>query len=112
MADGTELWHQVEAAAESRDLPVTLAIWKVISLVLPQPNDVHNVVHCLIYALEEPGAIGEFFNVGTLSPFTYPEATEILADQTERDPLEVRWRCDHDIRKAKKAGSTLIPKVI
>ena len=112
MADGTELWHQVEAAAESRDLPCNTRDLEGHFFVLPQPNDVHDIVHCLIYALEVPGAIGEFFNVGTLSPFTYPEATEILADQTERDPLEVRWRCDHEIRKAKKAGSTLIPKVI
>ena len=51
------------------------------------------------------GAISESFNVGAPSPFTYPEAAEILADQTGREPLEVRlpvrWRYDHDIRKAK-----------
>lgn len=104
MADGTELWHQVEAAAESGDQPCSARDLEGRPWYY-QPNDARDVAHCLVCALEEPGAIGESFNVGAPSPFTYPEAAEILADQTGRDPLEVRlpvrWRYDHDIRKAK-----------
>jgi UDP-glucose 4-epimerase len=104
MPDGTELWRQVEAAAKSQDELCSIRDldgrpWYY------QPNDARDVAHCLVCALESPGAIGESFNVGAPAPFTFPEAVEILAEQTGRKPLEirlpVRWQYDHDIRKAR-----------
>ena len=104
MSDGTELWRQVEAAAESPDQPCSVRDldgrpWYY------QPNDARDIAHCIVCALESPGAIGESFNGGSPTPFTFPEGAKLLAEITGRDPLEislpVRWCYDHDITKAR-----------
>jgi nucleoside-diphosphate-sugar epimerase len=104
MRDGTELWHQVEAAAKNSDQPCSVRDndgrpWYY------QPNDARDVAHCLVCALEQPAAVGEAFNVGAPAPFLFPEAAEMLAEQSGQEPLEirlpVRWRFDHDITKAR-----------
>ncbi|GIX06319.1 MAG: nucleoside-diphosphate sugar epimerase [Candidatus Poribacteria bacterium] len=104
MPDGTELWHQVEAQAESEDQPCSVRDLEGRPWYY-QPNDARDIAHGLICALEEPGAVGESFNLGAPAPFTFPEAARRIAEATGQEPLEirlpVRWRYDHDIRKAK-----------
>lgn len=104
LADGTELWRQVEAAAEDPSQPCSVTDldgrpWYY------QPNDARDVAHGLVCALERPEALGESFNLGAPSVFAFPPAADLLADLTGRRPLElrlpVRWRYDHDIGKAR-----------
>ena len=104
MPDGTELWHDVEAAANSSDQLCSARDldghpWYY------QPNDARDIAHLLVCALEHPAAIGESFNCGAPAVFTFPEATEILAEHTGEEVLEVRlpvrWQYDHDMTKAK-----------
>ena len=104
MAGGTELWHQVEAAAEDAAQPCLVADldgrpWYY------QPNDARDVAHALVCAVERPEALGESFNLGAPEPFLVTEGARMLAELTDRTPLEiklpVRWRYDHAIGKAK-----------
>lgn len=104
MADGTELWRQVEAQAEGPDQPCSVTDldgrpWYY------QPNDARDVAHGLVCALERPEALGESFNLGAPEPFLYPQAARLLSELSGRRPLEiklpVRWRYDHAIGKAK-----------
>jgi len=104
MADGTELWRQVESAAQSQDQPVSARDlddrpWYY------QPNDARDIAHMLVCALEEAGGVNEDFNCSAPAPFTFPEAAQILAAETGQEPLEIRlpvlYRYDHDITKAK-----------
>lgn len=104
MADGTELWHQVEEAAEDEDQPCSVRDldgrpWYY------QPNDARDIAHMLVCALDEPGAVNEDFNCGSPTPFTLPEGAQLLAEKTGRTPLEIRlpvlYRYDHAITKAK-----------
>jgi UDP-glucose 4-epimerase len=104
MADGTELWRQVEAAAEDPTQPCSVTDldgrpWYY------QPNDARDVAHALVCAVERPEALGESFNLGAPAPFLFPEGARHLAEQTGRKLLEIRlpvqWRYDHAIGKAK-----------
>ena len=104
MADGTELWHDVESHAESPEQPCAVRDesgrpWYY------QPNDARDIAHCIVCALRSPDAVGESFNGGAPSPFTFPEGARLLGEITGREPLEVtvpvRWMYDHDITKAK-----------
>ncbi len=104
MADGTELWHDVEARAISPDQPCSARHldgrpWYY------QPNDARDVAHMLVCAVEEPGAVNEDFNCGAPMPFPLPEGARLLAEATGMEPLEVRfpvlYRYDHCITKAK-----------
>ncbi len=104
MADGTELWHEIEARSESSDQPCAVRDeagrpWYY------QPNDARDIAHCIVCALRSPDAVGESFNGGAPAPFTYPEGARLLGEIRRREPLEavvpVRWMYDHDITKAK-----------
>ena len=104
MADGTELWHDIEARADSPDQPCAVRDesgrpWYY------QPNDARDIAHCMVCALRSPDAVGESFNGGAPAPFTFPEGARILGEIVGRKPLEVtvpvRWMYDHDITKAK-----------
>ena len=104
MADGTELWHDIEARADSPDQPCAVRDesgrpWYY------QPNDARDIAHCMVCALRSPDAVGESFNGGAPAPFTFPEGARLLVEITGRKPLEVtvpvRWMYDHDITKAK-----------
>jgi nucleoside-diphosphate-sugar epimerase len=104
MADGTELWHEVEARAEDASQPCVARDldgrpWYY------QPNDARDVAHALVCTVERPEALGEAFNLGSPTPFTFAEAGALLAELSGRTPLEVRlpvrWRYDHNPAKAR-----------
>ena len=104
MADGTELWKQVEAQAEDPQQPCSVTDldgrpWYY------QPNDARDVAHALVCALERPEALGESFNLGAPEPFLVPEGARMVAEITGRRLLEIKlpvqWRYDHAIGKAK-----------
>ena len=104
MADGTELWHEIEAAAVSMEQPCSARYidgqpW------FYQPNDARDIAHMLVCATLEPGAVNEDFNCGAPTPFSLPEGAALLAEQGGIEPLEVRlpvwYRYDHAIVKAK-----------
>jgi UDP-glucose 4-epimerase len=104
MPDGTELWRQVEAAAEDPTQPCSVVDldgrpWYY------QPNDARDVAHGLVCALERPEALGESFNLGAPEPFLFPEGARMLAELSGRKLLKielpVQWRYDHAIGKAK-----------
>jgi UDP-glucose 4-epimerase len=104
MPDGTELWRQVEAAAEDPNQPCSVRDldgrpWYY------QPNDARDVAHGLICALQAPEALGESFNLGAPEPFLFPQGAALLAELTGRKLLDirlpVRWQYDHAIGKAK-----------
>lgn len=104
MADGTELWHQVEAEAEDPGQPCIVVDAERRPWYY-QPNDARDVAHGLVCALERPEALGESFNLGAPEPFLFPVAARLLAELTGRRPLEIRlpvqWRYDHSIAKAR-----------
>ena len=104
MADGTELWHQVEAQAVSEDQPCSVRHLNGQPWVY-QPNDARDIAHMLVCAVEEPGAVNEDFNCGSPAPFPLPEGAKLLAEATGIEPLEIRlpvlYRYDHCITKAK-----------
>lgn len=104
MADGTELWRQVEAQAEDPSQPCSVTDlagrpW------FYQPNDARDVAHALVCALERPEALGESFNLGAPAPFLFTEGARRLAEHSGRKLLElklpVQWRYDHSIAKAR-----------
>ncbi len=104
MADGTELWHDLEAAAISKEQPCAVTDdrgrpW------LYRPVDARDVAHACVCALEAPGAVGEAFNAAAPDPIYYPEAAEIMSEVTGLPVLEwqvpVRWVFDLSITKAK-----------
>jgi UDP-glucose 4-epimerase len=104
MADGTELWRQVEAAAEDGNQPCSVTDldgrpWYY------QPNDARDVAQALVCALERPEALDEAFNLGAPRVFPFTEGAALLAELSGRQPLQialpVRWRYDHDIAKAR-----------
>lgn len=104
MEDGAELWHDLLAQAESEDQPCSVRDldgqpWQY------QPNDARDIAQMLVLAVESPGALGESFNCGAPAPFPFPDAAEILAEQSGVDPLAVRlpvrYQYDHDITKGR-----------
>jgi UDP-glucose 4-epimerase len=104
MADGTELWPEVEARAEGPDQPC-IARDQDGRPWYYQPNDARDVAHALVCALEREEALGEAFNLGAPVPFPFTEGGALLAELSGRVPLEVRlpvrWRYDHDCAKAR-----------
>ncbi|MEM7033705.1 MAG: NAD(P)-dependent oxidoreductase [Chloroflexota bacterium] len=104
MADGTELWHQVEEQAVSMEQPCSVRYEDGQPWVY-QPNDARDIAHMLVCAVDEPGATNEDFNCGAPTPFSLPEGANLLAEMTGVEPLEIRlpvwYRYDHCITKAK-----------
>ena len=104
MADGTELWHEIEEQAISDEQPCSVRHldgrpWYY------QPNDARDIAHMLVCAMGEPSAVNEDFNCGSPAPFTFPEGAKLLAEATSIGPLEIRlpvlYRYDHCITKAR-----------
>ena len=104
MADGTELWHQVDEAADSHDQPCAVTDldgrpW------MYQPNDARDIAHCIVCALESDAALGEAFNGGAPEPFSFVDGARLLGEIKKLDPVEiqlpVRNVYDHAIGKAK-----------
>ncbi|MYC63634.1 MAG: NAD(P)-dependent oxidoreductase [Caldilineaceae bacterium SB0661_bin_34] len=105
MADGTELWHDVEAQAAYPDQPCSVRDDEGRSW-LYQPNDARDIAHMLVCAVEEDAAVGESFNCGAPTPFYHTHAAPLLAELTGQTALEVQvpvwYRYDHAIGKAKR----------
>ena len=104
MADGTELWRDVEKAMFSPEQPCAVTDldgrpW------MYQPNDARDVAHCIVCALQADGALGEAFNAGAPEPFPWTDGAELLAEIKGLDPLQiklpVRSVYDHAVGKAK-----------
>lgn len=104
MADGTELWHKVEAVAEDGNQPCIVTDLEGRPWYY-QPNDARDVAQALVCALERSAALGEAFNLGAPQVFPFTEGAGLLGELTGRQPLlialPVRWRYDHDIAKAR-----------
>ena len=104
MADGTELWHDIEAAASGPDQPCSITDeegrpW------LYQPQDARDIAHCVVCALEADAALGESFNAGAPAPFPFPAGARLIAERRGVEPLEVtvpfQYQYDHCITKAR-----------
>jgi 2'-hydroxyisoflavone reductase len=57
---------------------------------LMQFTYVHDLVHAMVRAMEEPKALGEAFNIGDPKPLTQVEVVEKLAKAANVDPTLVR----------------------
>jgi len=104
MSDGTELWHELEAAAVSKEQPCAIRD----NLGRPwiyQLVDARDVAHGCICALESGAAVGEVFNVSAPRPITYDEAAKVMSEATGQPIFEwqvpVRWQYDLDNTKAR-----------
>ena len=104
MSDGTELWHELEAAAASKEQLCAIRDSEGRPWVY-QLVDARDVAHGCVCALESGAAIGEVFNVSAPRPITYDEATQAIAKETGQSILEwqtsVRWVFDLDNTKAR-----------
>ena len=105
MPDGTELWHELEAAAESPDQPCAIIERNSRASWVYQPVDARDVAHGCICALESNSAPGEAFNISAPEPITFVEAAEIISRVTDIPVLKwqvpVRWIYDLNNTKAK-----------
>lgn len=104
MADGTELWHDLERAAASLDQPCDVTDDRGRPWMY-QPVDARDVAHGCICALEHPAAVGEAFNVSAPRPYTFSEAAALLQERLGQPALTwrvpVRWVYDMDNAKAR-----------
>jgi nucleoside-diphosphate-sugar epimerase len=104
MADGTELWRELERAAQSPDQQCAVTDTQSRPWVY-QLVDARDVAHGCICALESEAAVGEAFNIAAPRPIPFPEAAQLVAEATGTSVLEwqvpVRWVFDLDITKAK-----------
>jgi nucleoside-diphosphate-sugar epimerase len=104
MTDGTELWHELEASADSREQPCAITDSEGRPWI-QQPVDARDVVHGCICALENDAAIGEVFNISAPHPIPFDQAAKIVADETGKELFEwqvpVRWVFDLDNTKAR-----------
>lgn len=104
MADGTELWHELEQAAASPDQPCAVTDDEGRPWVY-QLVDARDVAHGCICALESDAAVGEAFNLAAPRPIPFPGAAALLSEALGVPVLEwrlpVRWQFDLDITKAK-----------
>lgn len=104
MSDGTELWHELEAAAASKEQPCAIRDNQGRPWIY-QLVDARDVAHGCICALESEAAVGEIFNVSAPRPITYDEAAKVMSEVTGQPILEwqvpVRWQYDLDNTKAR-----------
>jgi len=104
MKDGTELWHDLEAAAESRDQPCDIRDTAGDPWIY-QLVDARDVAHGCVCALESDSEPGEAFNVSAPEPITFAEAAEVISQATGLPILKwqvpVRWVFDLSNLKAK-----------
>ncbi len=105
MKDGTELWHELERAAESSNQLCTISDMQGRPW-LYQLVDARDVAHGCVCALESPAAVGEVFNIAAPQPVPFPQAARIINKATGQGILKwqvpVRWVYDLGIGKAKE----------
>jgi nucleoside-diphosphate-sugar epimerase len=105
MADGTELWHDLEAAAESRDQPCAVRSTSGEPWIY-QLVDARDVAHGCVCALENDSQPGDAFNISAPEPITFDEAAEVISEATGLPILEwevpVRWVFDLSNQKARR----------
>jgi len=105
MKDGTELWHDLEAAAESNDQLCDITntagepwIYQVV--------DARDVAHGCVCALENDSEPGDAFNMSAPEPITYHEAAQVISQATGQSILKwqvpVRWVFDLSNAKARE----------
>ena len=104
IADGTELWRDLEAAAQSPQQLCAITDnegrpW------MQRPVDARDVALACLSALESPAAVGEAFNAAAPQPISFSEATLLISEHTGMSVLEwkvpVRWVFDLSIAKAR-----------
>lgn len=104
MKDGTELWRELEATAESSEQLCAItdrfkAPW------IYQPVDARDVAHACICALESKISSGDVFNISAPEPITFTEAAKVISEKTGISVLNwqvpVRWVYDLNNTKAK-----------
>jgi UDP-glucose 4-epimerase len=105
MSDGTELWHDLEAAAESKDQPCAVRSTSEEPWVY-QLVDARDVAHGCICALENDSEPGDVFNISAPEPITFDEAAEVISQLTGAEILNwrvpVRWLFDLGNTKARQ----------
>jgi nucleoside-diphosphate-sugar epimerase len=105
MPDGTELWHDLEAAAESKDQPCAIRSTSGEPWIY-QLVDARDVAHGCVCALENDSEPGEAFNISAPEPITFDEAAAVISQATGLPILEwqvpVRWVFDLSNLKARQ----------
>jgi len=105
MPDGTELWHDLEAAAESKDQPCAIRSTSGEPWVY-QLVDARDVAHGCVCALESDSEPGDAFNISAPEPITFDEAAEVISQATALPILKwdvpVRWLFDLSNIKARQ----------
>lgn len=105
MPDGTELWHDLEAAAESKEQPCAITSTSGEPWVY-QLVDARDVAHGCVCALENDSEPGEAFNISAPEPITFGEAAEVISQMTGLPILKwqvpVRWLFDLSNKKARE----------
>ena len=105
MPDGTELWHDLEAAAESKDQPCAIRSTSGEPWVY-QLVDARDVAHGCVCALESDSEPGDAFNISAPEPITFDEAAEVISQATGLPILKwhvpVRWLFDLSNIKARQ----------
>lgn len=104
MPDGTELWHDLEAAAESKKQPCAISSTSGEPWIY-QLVDARDVAHGCVCALENDSEPGDAFNISAPEPITFDEAAEVISEVTGLPILKwqvpVRWIFDLDNTKAR-----------
>jgi len=94
MADGTELWHDLEDAAKDASRPCAISVEEGLPWVY-QLVDARDVAHGIVCALESPAAVGEAFNLSAPAPIPMTQAAEVISRATGKALLEwkvpLRW---------------------
>lgn len=105
MPDGTELWHDLEAAAKSKDQPCDISTTSGEPWVY-QLVDARDVAHGCVCALESDSEPGEAFNISAPEPITFHEAAQVISQATGLPILKwqvpVRWLFDLSNLKARR----------
>jgi len=105
MADGTELWHDLEAAAESKDQPCDISSTSGESWVY-QVVDARDVAYGCVCALESDSEPGDAFNISAPEPITFHEAAQVISQAIGLPILKwqapVTWLFDLSNAKARQ----------
>ena len=105
MPDGTELWHDLEAAAESKEQPCAVTSTSGEPWIY-QLVDARDVAHGCVCALENSAEPGDAFNISAPEPITFVEAAEVISQLAGLPILKwqvpVRWVFDLSNLKARE----------
>jgi nucleoside-diphosphate-sugar epimerase len=106
MKDGTELWHDLEIAALSKDQPCA-AVDKYNAPWLCQPVDARDVAHACICAIESKTEAGLPFNVSAPESIPFTQAAQLISEINNVPVLNwkfpVRWMYDLNNIRARYA---------